>query len=58
MLNTLSIMPLLAMCITVFTWIFISSSLLSVVLVPNIKDKYGNISSKDKYIPIALASIV
>ena len=37
---------------------FLPDSLLSVVLVPIIKDKTGNISSKDNYRPIALASIM
>ena len=35
---------------------FLPSSLLSVVLVPIIKDKCGKINSKDNYRPIALAS--
>ena len=54
------IVPLLAMCITVFfVHGFLPSSLLSVVLVPIIKDKCSSkINSKDNYIPIALASIV
>ena len=42
------IVPLLAMCITVFfVHGFLPSSLLSVVLVPIIKDKCGKINSKD-----------
>ena len=36
----------------------LASSLLSVVLVPIIKDKCSKINSKDNYRPIALASIV
>ena len=32
--------------------------MLSVVLVPVIKDKAGKISSKDNYRPIALASVI
>ena len=53
------IVPLLAMCITVFfVHGFLPSSLLSVVLVPIIKDKCSKINSKDNYRPIALASIV
>ena len=54
------IVPLLAMCITgFFVHGFLPSSLLSVVLVPIIKDKCSSkINSKDNYIPIALASIV
>ena len=48
-----------AMCITVFfVHGFLPSSLLSVVLVPIIKDKCSKINSKDNYRPIALASIV
>ena len=47
------------MCITgFFVHGFLPSSLLSVVLVPIIKDKCGKINSKDNYRPIALASIV
>ena len=56
------IVPLLAMCITgFFVHGFLPSSLLSVVsvvLVPIIKDKCSKINSKDNYRPIALASIV
>ena len=56
------IVPLLAMCITgVFVHGFLPRSLLSVVsvvLVPIIKDKCSKINSKDNYRPIALASIV
>ena len=53
------IVPLLAMCITgCFVHGFLHSSLLSVVLVPIIKDKCGKINSKDNYRHIALASIV
>ena len=37
---------------------FLSESMLSVVLVPVIKDKAGKISSKDNYRPIALASVI
>ncbi|CAL4068366.1 unnamed protein product [Meganyctiphanes norvegica] len=33
-------------------------SMLSVIIVPVIKDKAGNINSKDNYRPIALASII
>ena len=50
------------MCITgFFVHGFLPSSLLSVVsvvLVPIIKDKCSKINSKDNYRPIALASIV
>ena len=53
------IVPLLAMCITgFFVHGFLPSSLLSVVLVPIIKDKCSKINSKDNYRSIALASIV
>ena len=53
------IVPLLAMCITgFFVHGFLPSSLLSVVLVPSIKDKCSRINSKDNYRPIALACIV
>ena len=37
---------------------FLPDSMLSVLIVPVIKDKAGNINSKDNYRPIALASIV
>ena len=37
---------------------FLPSSLMSVVLIPIIKNKCGNINSKDNYRPIALASII
>ena len=53
------LVELLSLCFTSF---FIHSvlpdSLISVILVPVIKDKAGNITSKDNYRPIALASIV
>ena len=53
------IVPLLAMCITgFFVHGLLPRSLLSVVLVPIIKDKCSKINSKDNYRPIALASIV
>ena len=56
------IVPLLAMCITVFfVHGFLPRTLLSVVsvvLVCIIKDKCSEIKSKDNYRPIALASIV
>ena len=51
--------PLLAMCFTIFiSHRFLPASMLSVVLVPVIKDKAGKISSKDNYRPIALASVI
>ncbi|CAL4058724.1 unnamed protein product [Meganyctiphanes norvegica] len=53
------ILPLLSLCITgFFIHGFLPESMLSVVLVPIIKDKSGNITSKENYRPIALASIL
>ena len=53
------LIPLLSMCFTgLFVHGFLPSSLMSVVLIPIIKNKCGNISSKDNYRPIALASII
>ena len=53
------IVPLLAMCITGFiVHGFLPNSLLSVVLVPIIKDKCGKTKNKENYRPIALASIM
>ena len=50
---------LLSMCITsFFTHGFLPESMLSVLIVPVIKDKAGNINAKDNYRPIALASII
>ena len=50
---------LLSMCITsFFIHGFLPESMLSVLIVPVIKDKAGNINSKDNYRPIALASII
>ena len=37
---------------------FLPDSMLSVLIVPVIKDKVGNINAKDNYRPIALASII
>ena len=52
-------MPLLSICITsMFTHGYLPSSMLSVVIVPIIKDKSGKISAKENYRPIALASIM
>ena len=52
-------MPLLSICITsMFTHGHLPSSMLSVVIVPIIKDKSGKISAKENYRPIALASIM
>ena len=53
------LIPLLSMCLSgLFVHGFLPSSLMSVVLIPIIKNKCGSISSKDNYRPIALASIV
>ena len=53
------LIPLLRMCFTgLFVHGFLPRSLMSVVLIPIIKNKCGNISSKDNYRPIALASVV
>ena len=50
---------LLGMAITgFFVHGFLPDSMLSVLIVPVIKDKAGNINSKDNYRPIALASII
>ena len=53
------ILPLLSICITsMFIHGYLPETLLSVVLVPIVKDKTGKISSKDNYRPIALASVM
>ena len=53
------LVPLLAMCFTSFiSHGFLPESMLSVMLVPVIKDKAGKIYSKDNYRPIALASVI
>ena len=50
---------LLAQCMTSFlVHGFLPDSLMSVILVPIIKDKSGKINSKDNYRPIAIASIM
>ncbi len=50
---------LLAKCMTSFlVHGYLPESLMSVVLVPIIKDKSGKINSKDNYRPIAIASIM
>ena len=50
---------LLSLCFTsFFVHGILPDSLMSVVLVPIVKNKCGNINSKDNYRPIALASIV
>ena len=50
---------LLALCFSsCFVHGFLPGNLMSVILVPIIKDKAGKINSKDNYRPIALASII
>ena len=49
----------LSMCLTgFFIHGFLPESMMSVLIVPVIKDKAGNINSKDNYRPIALANII
>ena len=56
---SLKLMPLLAMCISGFLIHgILPDSMISVVLVPVIKNKAGRIASKDNYRPIALASVL
>ena len=51
--------PLLAICFSsCFIHGFLPEKIMSVILVPVIKDKAGKINSKDNYRPIALASII
>ena len=53
------VLPVLAMCVSSsFIHGFIPDSMLSVVLVPVIKNKSRRINDSDNYRPIALASIV
>ena len=53
------VLPLLAMCLSsLFIHGFLPDSMLSVVLVPVIKNKSRRINDSDNYRPIALASIV
>ena len=53
------ILPLLAMCISaLFIHGFLPDSMLSVVLVPVIKDKCRKINDSDNYRTIALASVI
>ena len=49
--------PLLAMCITGFMVLFLYESMMSVLLIPIIKDKKAKISSIDNYRPVAIASL-
>ena len=54
-----SVLPLFSMCLTaLLIHGVLPERMLSVVLVPVIKDKNGKINSKDNYRPIALASII
>ena len=49
---------IMAMCLSgLFVHGFLPDAMLSVVLVPIIKDKCGKINSKDNYRPVALASV-
>ena len=51
--------PLVALCYTgLFVHGVLPDSMLSVVLVPVIKDKVGKLNSSDNYRPIALASVM
>lgn len=51
--------PLVAMCYTgPLVHVALPDSMLSVVLVPVIKDKIGKLNSSDNYRPIALASVM
>ncbi|CAL4180217.1 unnamed protein product, partial [Meganyctiphanes norvegica] len=53
------LIPLLSLCFSgLLVHGVLPDSLMSVVLVPIVKNKCGNINSKDNYRPIALASIV
>ena len=53
------LIPLLSLCFSgMFVHGILPNSLMSVVLVPIIKNKCGSINSKENYRPIALASIV
>ena len=46
------------MCFTcMFIHGYLPKDMLSIVLIPILKDKAGNLSSKDNYRPVALASI-
>ena len=51
--------PLVAMCYTgLFVHGVLPESMLSVILVPVVKDKVGKLNSSDNYRPIALASVM
>ena len=58
-LATKKLCPLVALCFTgFFVHGFLPPSMLSVLLVPVIKDKVGKLNSSDNYRPIALASVM
>ena len=53
------VIPTLAMCISGFmVHGFLPDNMISVIIVPIIKDKKAKINSKDNYRPVALASVV
>ncbi|CAL4169330.1 unnamed protein product [Meganyctiphanes norvegica] len=53
-----SLVPLISICFTAcFVHGFLPTSLLTVVLVPIIKNKAGNVNSIDNYRPVALSNI-
>ena len=53
------VIPLLSMCFSsFFVHGFLPKTLMSVMLLPIIKNKAGNVSSSDNYRPIALASVL
>ena len=52
------VVEMLSVCFTcMFTHGYLPKDMLSIVLIPILKDKAGNLSSKDNYRPVALASI-
>ena len=53
------LIPLLSMCLSsMFVHGFLPQTLMSIILVPIIKNKAGNVNSRDNYRPIALASVL
>ena len=57
--SSMKIIPMLSMCFSsFFVHGFLPNTLMSVILVPVIKNKSGNVSSCDNYRPIALASVL
>lgn len=59
MLASPRLAPLLALCFTAFmVHGYLPDSMMSVLLVPVIKDKAGNVSSSDNCRPIALAGVL